>query len=192
MDSLDGLLAALAAGDDQAAEAAVAILASSPIPPFAALAALYTHPDSERRWWAIRALSALAPPQGIPVLLNAIHDLDESVRLCAVLGLRENPHPSAVDPLIALLSDPDRLLARLAGDALIAIGSPATGPLLEAVISAGQPARLEACRALAGIGDPEAITILFKLLDDDSALLEYWASEGLERMGIGMSFFNPG
>jgi hypothetical protein len=29
------------------------------------------------------------------------------------------------------------------------------------------------------------------LLDSDSAVLEHWASEGLEKMGVGMSFFSP-
>jgi HEAT repeat protein len=51
-------------------------------------------------------------------------------------------------------------------------------------------ARLEAARALASIGDTRAIPALFDALDD-SALLEYWANEGLERMGVGMCFFSP-
>ena len=41
------------------------------------------------------------------------------------------------------------------------------------------------------IGDTRAIPELYKMLDSDSALLEYWASDGLERMGVGMVFFAP-
>ena len=28
-------------------------------------------------------------------------------------------------------------------------------------------------------------------LDDSSALIEYWAGEGLEKMGVGMVFYKP-
>jgi HEAT repeat protein len=52
-------------------------------------------------------------------------------------------------------------------------------------------ARLEAVRALAKIGDERAIPALFDALDNDSALIEYWASEGLEKMGVGMVFYKP-
>jgi HEAT repeat protein len=52
-------------------------------------------------------------------------------------------------------------------------------------------ARIQAARALALIGDTRAIPELFNALDGDSALLEYWAGEGLEKMGVGMVFFTP-
>ena len=52
-----------------------------------------------------------------------------------------------------------------------------------------QSARLEPAPALALIGDPSAIPALFAALDEGSALLEHWASQGLERMGVGMKFF---
>jgi HEAT repeat protein len=51
--------------------------------------------------------------------------------------------------------------------------------------------RLEAVRALAKIGDDCAIPALCEALDDNSALIEYWASEGLEKMGVGMVFYKP-
>jgi HEAT repeat protein len=46
-------------------------------------------------------------------------------------------------------------------------------------------------RALARIGDQRAIPALFRALDDESALIEYWATKGLEDMGVGMIFFEP-
>ena len=51
--------------------------------------------------------------------------------------------------------------------------------------------RLEAARALSEIGDTRAIPVLFKALEEGSVVLEYWASEGLEKMGVGMTFFEP-
>ena len=41
------------------------------------------------------------------------------------------------------------------------------------------------------IGDEASITVLFQMLDGDSRLMEYWASLGLEKMGVGMTFFSP-
>jgi len=51
--------------------------------------------------------------------------------------------------------------------------------------------RIEVVRALSKLGDQRAIPALFEALDDSSALIEYWASEGLEKMGVGMVFFKP-
>jgi HEAT repeat protein len=92
--------------------------------------------------------------------------------------------------LVWALDDPDPLARRLAGEALEAVGSEAVPALLEVMGDGSHVARLEAARALANIGDARAIPALFEALDD-SALMEYWASEGLERMGVGMIFFNP-
>lgn len=192
MKDLDDLLGILTGGDDPAAELAVTAIADYGAAALPSLIQLAQDPDPDRRWWAVRALAALQPPDNLPALITALNDPEEDVRLCAALAIRENPTPDAVSPLVEMLADDDRLLARLAGDALVAIGKPATGALLEAVINAPQAARLEACRSLAAIGDLDSVTTLFKLLDDNSAMLEYWANEGLERMGIGMSFFRPG
>lgn len=193
MNPLNRLLEALAAGNDLAAEEAVTKLSREYTPDvLQALEELYTRANSDLRWWAIRALAVLPLPGNLPTLLSAVDDPDESVRLCAVLGLRENPHPQSTTKLVELLPHPDRLLARLAGDALAAIGVPATEQLLQSVKTGNPASRLEACRALAIIQDPQSISTLFKLLDEDSALLEYWANEGLERMGIGMAFFKSG
>jgi len=55
-----------------------------------------------------------------------------------------------------------------------------------------QAARVEAAKALAEIRDPRTIAAFFNALQNgDSPLVEYWADQGLERLGIGMSFFSP-
>jgi HEAT repeat protein len=92
--------------------------------------------------------------------------------------------------LVAALDDPDPLARRLAGQALATIGGEAVPRLLEVMAGGKHNARLEAVRALARIGDTRAVPALFEALEG-SALLEYWANEGLERMGVGMSFFIP-
>ena len=112
-------------------------------------------------------------------------------RQCAAVGVRLRPDAGAVLPLVALLEDSDHLCAELAANALVEIGAPAVTALIDVLSGGSRPARLQAARALAQIGDQRAIPALFAVLDEDSALLEYWAAEGLERMGVGMAFFSP-
>jgi HEAT repeat protein len=182
-------LARLSGGDDQLAEAAVREFTSRPSVALPVLRALLSDSDPDVRWWAARALAEIRDPQVPELLRSALRDADVSVRQCAALGLREQATPRAIQDLIALLNDEDRLLARLAADALIAIGAEAVPALLEVLQNGPQTGRLEAVRALARIGDQRAIATLFTALDDPSAIVEYWADEGLERMGIGMVFF---
>ena len=70
-------------------------------------------------------------------------------------------------------------------------GAAAVPALLDLLETGLQAVRLETARTLAMIGDTRAIPALFNALDEDSALMEYWANEGLERMGVGMAFFKP-
>ena len=82
-------------------------------------------------------------------------------------------------------------LGRLAVDALTSIGAEAVEPLIEVLKNGSQKARLAAIQALARIADTRSIPALFDALDTDSALMDYWATEGLEKMGVRMSFFKP-
>jgi HEAT repeat protein len=93
--------------------------------------------------------------------------------------------------LIEALESEDSLLVRLAADALVAAGAPAVEKLIAGLESGKPNARIEAARALALIGDTRAVPALIKLLDSDSLSLQHWANEGLEKMGVGMSYFKP-
>jgi HEAT repeat protein len=195
LDPLHELLLAVENGDDDDAEAAVARLASlapEDLPQqIASLQAWLASPDVERRWWALRAATAIPGEPAQQMLLRGLGDSQASVRQCAALGLRLRPAALAAPALARALEDEDELAARLAADALAAVGE-ASVPILIEVLQHGQPAaRRLAVRALAMIGDQRAIPALFAALDDDSLLIEYWANEGLERMGVGMSFFLP-
>jgi len=150
--------------------------------------------DDERpdvRWWAVRSLAEIESPDVIPLLIRALDDADIAVRQCAALALQQQPDARAIPALIQQLKASDQLLRRLAGDALIAAGGDAVPALLEVIQDSPKKGRIEAARALALIGDTRAIPELFKALDDESALMEHWAGEGLEKMGVGMVFFSP-
>ena len=192
MDDLTGWLEQLTGGDDEKAEAAARRLPDFGLPALEALTRLARDPQADVRWWALRALVEFSATESKDLLRTALEDQEPAVRQCAALGLRKQPDPEAVPALIAGLQDPDRLFAALAADALVAIGEPSVPALLEVMENGPQAARLEAVRALAEIGDQRAIPVLFNALDEDSALIEHWASEGLERMGVGMTFFKPG
>lgn len=191
MTDLYSLLQQLTCGQDDLAEQAARQLArfgDEAVPP---LLELFNSEDSDLRWWALRALADIPSPSSKTALIQGLHDPDVSVRQCAALGLRVQPTFEAVPHLIPLLADADSLLARLAGDALAAVGAQAVPDLLLVMKNGAQSARLEAVRALALIGDPRAIPALFAALGEDSTLMEYWATEGLDRMGVGITYVHP-
>jgi HEAT repeat protein len=189
---LERTWAELTAGDDNIAEAAVYRLAEFGSAIIPRLAKLCADPDPGLRWWAVRTLAEIDDQSSKMLLRRALVDPDPGVCQCAALALRQQPYPPAVPDLIEKLADIDRLLAYLAGEALIAIGQEAVPALLEVVQMGSAAARLEATRVLAKIADPRSIPVLFELSEGHSALMEYWADQGLERMGVGMVFYKPG
>jgi HEAT repeat protein len=185
------LLAEFTSGSDERAEAAALQLAAYGSGSLPLLEEFLQDPNEDVRWWAARSLAEIRVPYVTPLLLLALHDPEPAVGQCAALALRYQADPEAIPTLIQALTLPDRLMARLAADALIATGEESVPALIEVIQNNSQPARLEAARALGEIGDPRAIPALFNALDEDSAILEHWAGEGLEKMGVGMVFFNP-
>lgn len=191
MEGFTEFLDNLSCGEDARAEEALSHLAAWGPEVVDALQARLSNPAVEVRWWAVRALAEVQDPRVPELLVKALADPDKSVRWCAGLALRTHPSQRAIPQLTFMLNDDDGLTRRLAGDALVAIGSLAVPRLMETLQGNHQLARIEAVRALAKIGDEHAIPALFEALDDGSALVEYWASEGLEKMGVGMMFFKP-
>jgi HEAT repeat protein len=191
LESLRACLAELTCGNDQRAEAAAQALGAFGAAALAPLRTLLSSPDPEMRWWALRALSEIDSPEAVRLAVQSLHDPDLLVQRGAALLLRRRPAESALPALGGLLAHPDSLLARLAGDALAALGSPAVPALLEVMKNGSPAARSGAVRALAEIRDGRAIPALFAALDDDSLTVQHWANLGLERLGVGMTFFKP-
>jgi HEAT repeat protein len=182
----------LFSGDEARAEAALDQVDAACIPALE-MALNARRPDD--RWWAARALSKLAglpEPRAVAALLSVAADPDENLRAAVLHGLGEARVAEAVSPLLQALQSPSPYLNRVAADALIRIGPAAVPGLIEALKQAGESrVRSSAARALALIGDKSAIPALFYALSDESALVQYWAEEGLERMGAGQVYFKP-
>jgi HEAT repeat protein len=190
-EDLQTLFEELGSGDDLRAEGAVHALADRGE---SVLPWLHQELDSinpDQRWWAIAALAQIDHEQARKALKLGLSDPDPSVRQCAAFGLRRQPYQGALPDLVAALGASDRLLARLAADALVALGEYALESLTKALRSEDPTIRIEAARALAQMEDPGAIPPLFAALDDPSQLVVHWAERGLEKLGVGMMFYKP-
>ena len=187
---LPSLLQDLLSGDETRAEESVAALIELGQDAIPALLDLTRSPDVDSRWWALRTL-AQSPHAPGGWLVPFLNDPAPEVRQCAALGLAAKPGENAIQPLIRALSDYDGMVASLAVNALVKIGGAAVPSLIETATSGRQSARIHALRALAEIADQRAIPIMMKVMDEESALLQHWAQEGLERLGLNMVYIKP-
>lgn len=188
--SLQELLHDLTGGEEARAEKAASALIELGERAIPALLNLTRSTDVDHRWWALRVL-AQAPHARAGWLIPFLKDPAPEVRQCAALGLVGKPEESAVEPLIRALSDEDSMVASLAANALVKIGSAAVPALIEVVGGAQQSARIYALRALAEMRDHRAIPVMMNVMEEDSALLQHWAKEGLDRLGLDMVYIKP-
>lgn len=190
MSSLQNLLDDLVSGEEARAEAAVPALILMDEDAIPALLDLTRSPDVDTRWWALRVLAS-SPHSRTEWLTPLLNDPAPEVRQCAALGLAVKPDESAIGPLVGALSDEDSMVGSLAANALVRIGSAAVPSLIEAVKDGLQSKRIHALRALAEIKDHRAIRVMMQVMQEDSVLLQHWAQEGLERLGLDMVYIKP-
>ena len=189
--NIQDLLSDLTSDDDVRSVAAVDKISALGKDVLPVLFEMLNDPDPNKRWWAIRVLSTIPDPEVPEKLRGALRDPDYTIRQCAALGLSQQPTAESIPDLIAILNDDDRLVARLAADALIAIGGPTVTDLIDVLENGPPPCQVQSARALAVIGDTRAIPAMFAAWEDGSALIRHWIEEGFERMGVGMQFFLP-
>ena len=192
VSSLPELLDELLSDEETRAENAVPALVELGEEAIPALMDLTRSSNADSRWWAVRTLAQsplLQTEWLVPFLLN---DSASEVRQCAALGLGTKADESAIQPLITALSDKDSMVGNLAMNALVIIGKSAVPALIECIKNKSQQsARILALRALAAIRDHRAIPVMMQVMDEDSVLLQHWAKEGLERLGLDMVYIKP-
>ena len=187
---LQDLLNDLTSGDETRAENAVPLLIELGEEATPAILDLTRSGDVDHRWWGLRVL-AQSPHAQAEWLVPFLKDPAREVRQCAALGLAIKPDESAIEPLVQALSDEDSMVSSLAVNALVKIGGAAVPSLIDTVKSGSQVARVHALRALAEIRDHRAIPVMMKVMGEDSALLQHWAKEGLDRLGLDMVYIKP-
>lgn len=190
VNELQNLLDDLTSGDETRAEKSVPTLIELGNEAIPALLDLTNSPKADSRWWALRTL-AQSPLAQTEWLVPFLSDPAPEVRQCAALGLANKPDESATQPLVQALSDVDTLVCNLAVNALVKIRNAAVPSLIDVVKAASQSARIHALRALAEIRDHRAIPVMMQVMDEDSVLLQHWAKEGLERLGLDMVYMKP-
>src|SRR5258706_5240709 len=191
VNTLQDLLGELLSGDETRAENAVPALVEFGEDAIPALMDLTQSTNVDSRWWALRTLAQSPHLQTewlVPFLLN---DSAPEVRQCVALGLATKADESAIQPLVQALNDKDSMVGNFAMNALVKIGKSAVPAMIECVKNKSQSARILALRALAEIRDHRAIPIMMQVMDEDSVLLQHWAKEGLERLGLDMVYIKP-
>jgi hypothetical protein len=188
--NLQELLNTLVSGDDERAEQSIPLIVECGMEAIPALLDLARSESEDCRWWGVRGLAA-SPHTQVESLLPLLGDSAPQVRAATALALSLHPSEKAVPALIHTLADEDSLTAGLAGTALVKIGSPSVAGLLEIMNEAPLSIRILALRALAEIRDHRAIPMLMKSINEESAVLQYWAQTGLERLGLDMVYIKP-
>ena len=188
--SLQALLNDLTSGSETRAERAVPELIDLGQEAIPALLDLTQSSEVDHRWWGLRVL-AQSPYSQAEWLVPFLNDPAREVRQCAALGLALKPAEGAIQPLVQALSDEDSMVSSLAVNALVKIGNAAVPSLIDIVKNSRQSARIHALRALAEIRDHRAIPVMMKVMEEDSALLQHWAKEGLDRLGLDMVYMKP-
>ena len=192
MSDLEHLLEDLSSGDEARAEAAVPVLIELGQQAIPALRELAQSSDIDLRWWAIRTLAQSPLCQADWLVPFLLHDPAPEVRQCAALGLALKADENAIQPLVQALRDVDSMTGNLAMNALTKLGKDAVPALIECVKDkSSQSARILALRALAEIRDHRAIPVMMQVLEESSVLLQHWAKEGLERLGLDMVYIKP-
>jgi HEAT repeat protein len=187
------LLEDLSSGDEARAEAAVGGLIDVGQGAIPALMELTHSPDIDSRWWALRTLAQSPLCQTEWLVPFLVDDPAPEVRQCAALGLSMRPDPQAIEPLVRALGDADSMTGNLAMNALIKLGKDAVPALIDCAKEKRSPqvARILALRALAEIRDHRAIPVMMQVMEEESVLLQHWAKEGLERLGLDMVYIKP-
>jgi HEAT repeat protein len=96
---------------------------------------------------------------------------------------RRKVSTETIRSLVADLDNQDGLVRVRARKSLVAIGSQAVEPLVQALGSKREWVRWEAAKALGQIGDPAAAQALIKALEDKMFDVRWLAAEGLTAIG---------
>jgi HEAT repeat protein len=184
---IDQLQQTIAAGNDEQTEQLVTRLT---VAESASLLPLCTDADAEVRWWAARALAHCGDTTALPPLRALLTDAEPAIRAVAALALgqigRRWP-PASPDLLAGLaerLADRAGTVRQAAADALVLCGNEAVPTLAQVLQGDHAGARTRAAYALSKIATMPAAAVLYRCLNDPNYLVQSYAYETLEKMGL--------
>jgi len=191
ISGMNDLIEAILSGDDVRAEWALPTIVAYGDVAVSALARQMAGAHADARWWIARTLAAIPTPQSVSLLTQMIDDCDSDVRACAAMALGELHAAEGADALIAHLADESAHVAEVCTMALSRLGTAAVSALVRALQDGDSLTRIRAAKALAPIESHEAIPALIHALDDDNAIVTYYAEDALMRMGVGTVLLKP-
>ena len=97
---LQALISDLTSDDEVRGVAAVDNISALGTKALPALFKLLDESDPNKRWWAIRVLSAIPDPEVPERLRQALSDPDYTIRQCAALGLSQQPSVNTIPDFI--------------------------------------------------------------------------------------------
>lgn len=120
---------------------------------------------------SVKALVEIGEPAVEP-LIRALGAEDPEIRENAAITLGKIKDERAVEPLFSLLTDEEWEVEKAATDALIAIGEPAVGSLIEILQNENEDIflQMKAVQVLAGIKDERAIQPMILALKENPEL----------------------
>jgi len=188
---MNDMIEAILSGDDARAERALPTIAAYGDIAVSVLAQQMAGADADARWWMARTLAAIPTPQSALLLIQMMDDRNSDVRACAAMALGELRAAEGVDALITHLADESVHVAEICTTALSRLGTAAVLALVRALQDGDSPTRIRAAKALVSIESHEAIPALIHALDDDNAIVTYYAEDALLRMGVGTVLLKP-
>ena len=177
---------AVAAGDDEQAEALIPLLSASDRPRLLAMVLR----GGDARWWAVRGLAQVGDDWAILAVVACLEDSNAAVRSVAALAMAAlyQRYPEDVQPflpwLAALLTDNDGLVRQSAAAALAQCGDGAVAALADALNSPHEGVRVRAAAALHRIGTIKTAAPLYHHLEDLNPLVRHYAYETLDKLGL--------
>jgi serine/threonine-protein kinase len=124
----------------------------------------------DKDWWvrvrAADALGTIGGPTVVGAVLELFRDEDEFIRRCAIEILNTTKDERAFTFLLDALNDKDWWVRERAVDALAKLGNPRAVPALLPWLGKDAETSRVVLRALATLGDPQAILPILSLLQD--------------------------
>src|SRR5208283_431825 len=147
------------------------------------ISTLHNNAEPAIRGYAAYLLGNARTPQAIRPLIEALGDLDKSVREQAMLALVAIGK-AAIEPLSAAMKDPQWETRYRAAEALGKLADEkAVKPLIQGLRDNRDHVRYMAAKGLTGLGDSAAIDPLIILLKDENPVVRMITTKALSAIG---------